>query len=246
MVYPSILPPQERDQVIMDGVIFSHNLAFREVNSINRYRGALEIIFLSDITTAEGRYLKHFIFGPGGKTSQLHYKFPREQPTREDWDQLINFWHSFATTGGKLNVPLGRWSNKTHWKWKWFYNQGKDELYHIDGKTIIYYKCKTGWRQTRSTTSYKLAKMKKPLLNSPTGVLTSVVALSINKVNKLQEGSDLPVETLRNLSFWEYIATWSGNWMWEDIDDSQTTKADTSWIAEGLKAGTLIWTTDGS
>jgi hypothetical protein len=94
--------------------------------------------------------------------------------------------------------------------------------------------------------SYKLAKIENPPLNSPTGVLTSVVALSINKVNKLQEGSDLPVETLRNLLFWEYIATWGGNWMWEDIDDSQTTKADTSWIAEGLKAGILIWTTDGS
>jgi hypothetical protein len=29
--------------------------------------------------------------------------------------------------------------------------------------------------------------------------------------------------------------------MWEDIDDSQATKADTLWIAEGLKA----WTTEG-
>ncbi len=34
--------------------------------------------------------------------------------------------------------------------------------------------------------------------------------------------------------------------MWEDINDSQATKADTLWIAEGLKAGSLIWATDGS
>jgi hypothetical protein len=54
------------------------------------------------------------------------------------------------------------------------------------------------------------------------------------------------VETSITLSFWEYIATWGRNWMWEDIDDSQVTKADTSWIAEGLKAETLIWKTDGS
>jgi hypothetical protein len=51
---------------------------------------------------------------------------------------------------------------------------------------------------------------------------------------------------LSNLLFWEYITTWDGNWMLEDIDDSQTTKVDTSWIAEILKAGTLIWTSDGS
>jgi hypothetical protein len=119
-------------------------------------------------------------------------------------------------------------------------------LYHIDNKTINTYKRETGWHQTRSTMSYKLAKTETFPLNSPTGVPTSVVALSINRVNKLQEGSDLPVETLSVLWFCKYIATWGGNWMWEDIDNNQTTKADTLWIAEGLKTGTLIWTTDGS
>jgi hypothetical protein len=48
-------------------IIFSHNLALSRVNSINRCRGALEAIFLSDITTADRRYLKHFAFNPGGK-----------------------------------------------------------------------------------------------------------------------------------------------------------------------------------
>jgi hypothetical protein len=34
--------------------------------------------------------------------------------------------------------------------------------------------------------------------------------------------------------------------MWEDMDDSQATYADTLWITEGLKAKSLIWATDGS
>jgi hypothetical protein len=34
--------------------------------------------------------------------------------------------------------------------------------------------------------------------------------------------------------------------MWEDIDNRQATKADTLWIAESLKAGSLKWATDGS
>jgi hypothetical protein len=55
-------------------------------------------------------------------------------------------------------VPLGRWTNKTHWKWKWYYNKGKDKLYHINGKINNYYKQETGWHQTRLTTSYKVAK----------------------------------------------------------------------------------------
>jgi hypothetical protein len=104
----SLIPfPRERDQVIME-IIFSHNLIFNVVKSLNRCRGPLETIFLSDITTADGRYLEHFIFDPGGKTSRSQYKFFLEQPTREDWGCWMNFWHSFTTMGGKFKVPLGR------------------------------------------------------------------------------------------------------------------------------------------
>ncbi len=127
MAYPPIPFPRERDQVIVE-IIFSHDLTFNMVKSLNRCRGAPETIFPSDITTADGRYLEHFICNPGGKTSRSHYKFPLEQPTREDWDHWMNFWHSFTMTGGRPKVPLGRWSNKTHQKWKCYYNQGKDEL----------------------------------------------------------------------------------------------------------------------
>jgi hypothetical protein len=58
--------PRESNQVIIE-IIFSHNLTFNMVKSLNRCRGALEAISLSDITKADGRYLEHFIFDPGGK-----------------------------------------------------------------------------------------------------------------------------------------------------------------------------------
>jgi hypothetical protein len=142
-------------------------------------------------------------------------------------------------------VPLGRWSNKTHHKWKWYYNKGKDELYHINGGTVQLYTCEIGW-QTWSMTSYKLAYTATAHSKMLIGVPTYVLALLSNRVNKLQEGLDPPVETSRALLIWEYLETWGGTWMWEDIDDSQATKADTSRITEGLKAGSLIWATDGS
>jgi hypothetical protein len=132
-----------------------------------------------------------------------------------------------------LKVPLGRWSNKTQQKWKWYYNKGNNEVYQIDGKAMEYYRCETSWCQTRSTTSYHLVRLETSPINSPQGVLTLVIVLSSNRVHKLQEGSDLLQEPLTDLSFWEYITTWGGNWMWEDINNSQTTKADTMWIAEG-------------
>ncbi len=49
-----------------------------------------------------------------------------------------------------------------------------------------------------------------------------------------------------SIYFWDLIAKWGGTWMWEGIDATQRTKEDTTWIAEGMQEGTLIWTTDGS
>jgi hypothetical protein len=77
-------------------------------------------------------------------------------------------------------------------------------------------------------TSCKLAKTEIAHSNLPICVPTSAVALLFNRVNKLQEGSDLSVETSKALLFWEYLETWGGTWMWDDIDNSQATKADTS------------------
>jgi hypothetical protein len=51
-------------------LIIGKNLDKNTIRSLIRYRGALEIIFLSDMTTADGQYLEQFVFDPGGKVSQ--------------------------------------------------------------------------------------------------------------------------------------------------------------------------------
>jgi hypothetical protein len=79
----------------------------------------LEALFLSDITTADGKFLEHFMFDPGGSAKHSQYTFPWEQPTRQEWDGWINFWHAFTNTVGKLKTPLGRWTNSTHQIWIW-------------------------------------------------------------------------------------------------------------------------------
>jgi hypothetical protein len=64
MQFSDIAPPQERDQVIMD-IIFSQSLDPLEIARINQCQVYLQALFLSDITTADRRYLEHFIFNPG-------------------------------------------------------------------------------------------------------------------------------------------------------------------------------------
>ena len=86
----SIMLPRERDQVNME-LIIGKNLDKNTIRSLSKCRGALEIIFLSDMTTADRRYLEQFVFNPGGKVSWSKYKFPQESPTKKDWKVWFNF-----------------------------------------------------------------------------------------------------------------------------------------------------------
>ncbi len=74
----TILSPRERDQVVME-LILGKVLDKKLIGSLSRCRGSLEVIFLSDRTTADGRYLEQFVFNPGNKVARSKYKFPQEK-----------------------------------------------------------------------------------------------------------------------------------------------------------------------
>jgi hypothetical protein len=119
MSFPTIPNLREQDHAIMD-ILFSQDLGSESIQSLNRCRGAMKAIFLSDISTADGRYLENFVFNPGAATAGSKYILPQEKPTRKDWDPWIDFWHGYTTTGGKLKMPLGNWNNATHQVWQWY------------------------------------------------------------------------------------------------------------------------------
>ena len=100
----TIPSPRERDQVVME-LILGKVLDRKTIGSLSRCRGSLEIIFLSDMTTANGRYLEQFVFDPGSKVAQSKYKFPRESPAKKDWDTWFNFWHDYTAPGTNF-TPL--------------------------------------------------------------------------------------------------------------------------------------------
>ena len=106
MECPSIPSPRERDQVVME-LIVGKVLDRKMIRSLSRCQGALEIIFLSDMMTANGKYMEQFVFDPGSKVARSKYKFPRECPAKKDWEVWFNFWHDYTATGDKLHIPLG-------------------------------------------------------------------------------------------------------------------------------------------
>jgi hypothetical protein len=143
MAFPKIPLPWERDQVIME-IFHAEGLSPDTIRGLGRCRGALKAIFLSDITTADGQYLKNFVFNPGGTTTKSTFKFPSESPTKDDWNSWFNFWHQFTSTGDILKVPLGNWTHTSHRIWKWYYRPQDDNLQRIDRGTVYHYKLVMG------------------------------------------------------------------------------------------------------
>jgi hypothetical protein len=213
---------------------------------MNRCRGAMKAIFLLDLSTADGKYLKHFVFDPGSATVGLRFIFPREKPTRDDWDTWVNFWHSYTTTGGKLKTPLGNWCNTTHQVWQCYYKKEDDNLQQIEGGRVVHFKPARGFRLTRSTVMYQQVWDEQHNSQMPLGRPTSVRAISLTKVNKLQDGPSFVDASQKHNNFWQSICSWGGSWMWDDIDFMQDTTQDLKWVAEGMQNNTLVWTTDGS
>ena len=156
MAYPSIALPRERDEVLME-IFYSQGLTQEKMISMNQCRVALESMFLSDLTTADGRYLEDFVFNPGSRGRSSTFKFPREVPTRRDWNRWSDFWHAYTTTGDKLKVPLGNWNNSTHRIWKWYYRKSDDDLQQVEDDTLFHYKPSVGLRFTRSAGTYFMA-----------------------------------------------------------------------------------------
>jgi hypothetical protein len=130
--------PRERDQVVME-LIVGKALAKHTIQSLSQCQGALEVIFLSDMTTADRRYLEQFVFDLGGKVPRSKYKFLQEIPSKKDWEIWFNFWHDYTATGDKLPTSLGKWTAPTHRRWIWYYDHSSDNLQQIeDGKVHNY------------------------------------------------------------------------------------------------------------
>ena len=116
--YPTLRLPREHDCTLTN-LFISENVSKSERIQLNRCRIALRAIFLSDITSACGRRLEHWVLTHDvalGRTST--FTFPREYPTPDDWNVWTEFWKGWICKDSTLPVPLGNWIAPTHQRWQ--------------------------------------------------------------------------------------------------------------------------------
>ena len=136
-----------------------------------------------------------------------------------------------------MHEDLGNWKNPSHRTWRWYYNKTSDDLQRVEDMKIHHY-CKREGR-TRLSTEYEaewVEEYKGQVLGDPTSVTTRFSEATVTKQN---EGPVLAKGPSQPANFWEFLYSWGGRWMWEGIDDNQSTKHKLIWIVEGMRNRTL-------
>ncbi len=185
-------------EIILDSVSL-----MAEIQSLNWCKGMLQCIFLSDLVTADERYLESFVFNPGPIKLCSNHCFPWECPTKRDWDTWFNFWHNYATTGNKLRVPLGWWTHPTHRKWLW-YASPTDDLHRIEDGFVHHYLPWQSICHTGSRVAYTLTWKEQLRGNHVMGQPESVQGSYEAHVNKLNMGPTLARGPQQPSNFWDF------------------------------------------
>jgi exonuclease III len=131
-----IFPLQrDHDFFLMDLATTSPSLTDKEIRYINFCRFYLQVLHVSDITTACGTSLAIGIYAGVQSNKQSVSKFNepyQERPGPQAWQAWRKFLRLFSDSKGRLHRPLGRWlftSTELQRRWTFMYSPSFNLLY---------------------------------------------------------------------------------------------------------------------
>ncbi len=129
------------DNMFLMDEFIKYNFSSQQMRHVNNCRIFLQVILLSDITTADGRRFLPMIhkgLKPADRTSVLHW-LQQENPLEMAWGL---WWPALEhlSTDHKLKIPLGAWLCASHQRWNWFKETNSDVVYqHSENNTWLLY-----------------------------------------------------------------------------------------------------------
>jgi hypothetical protein len=128
-----LMPRREQDITIMEKAMIDINHV-PTLKSINKVRMQLQIVWLSDITTADGRCLDKRFIKPGSTLKRNHYQWPlKHSLSTVDWQRWKRWCQQISSyNNGMLTDPLGHWTiPQDQWisTWDCFVTKDRQLLY---------------------------------------------------------------------------------------------------------------------
>ena len=240
--YPALVLPREGDAPIMQ-FLFHAGFSGKRLVQLNRCRIALRSMFVSDLTSADGRCFLAADpdrYGASGLRS-TPYQFPREEPSVADWTVWYGAWRSLTTTGWILPRPLGRWLCRPTTTWNWMYDEANKRIQNLrDGQ---WYEPITAQTNTRSNKLFMETEQEVPPTMPPLWKSATVATLDGNALLLLDVGPPVPLmEEAPPLDFWTHLAAQGGEWMWDHVVGNKSME----WFRDALTNGTAMMVADGS
>ena len=241
--YPRLTIPREGDMFLVK-LFYQEGVRGTRLRRLNRCRIHLKTLFLSDLVSANGKSFlapdeTRFSVYPQRPSS---FVFPREEPTPEDWSTWYSFWRSFTGAGWALTRSLGRWYLAPHNRWDWVIEDVTNTIWNLADTT-------TGYRPVLSQVRTRRNRLygKGGPLDCPTDEASMrpvTVSFVDDDVVLLHDIGQPLVKIVDNpLSFWDYLRSQGGEWMWEHVLGD---KEDMTWLSNALCNGTVMMVADGS
>ena len=240
--------PRRFDDTIMN-TLLPYTSSVTELRAINRCRCFLHLMFLSDISLADGTTADYELIEGTRIPRASRMKFPREEPSVDDWKVWASAWSLALLPRRRFHTALGDWAHASHIQWTWFLDPIEDRIFEVTSDTNhTVYTPTIHRRRTRHNVTYSPTTIARSLP-------TSVFPISIQRTLSFDRKQAIKIEggvgtkhaepALPISDFWELLRSWGGNWMWSNVHfDSRDT--DLGWLRDAISNGTSIWVTDGS
>lgn len=128
-----------------------------DLRSLNECRMFLKTISLSDISTADGRYITYDAYHGSQQTRIREAGWPRRPPSLplshwNLWRRALEKCFLKRHTNRELRFSIGSWLPVSLESWHWFFSPAETRLYHAEGPFYQVYARTSGGR-TRVTNS---------------------------------------------------------------------------------------------
>jgi len=202
---------------------------------LNRVRVYLQVLFLSDVTTASGARIEVEKMHPRPHDHKwsTYSRWPKEQPTLSDFELWKEAMTSICPSKSTVN-KLGEFIAPTHRIWRWKWCSATNELLHISPDTLrmdIY-------RPGSGANRFEIAVRDVPVEDR--GLLCSVKPSSSGFRIASTATSALPAPVPS--TFVQVLRSWGCTWLWEKLNIS----GGFDWVADAISDGSLLAVTDGS
>ena len=210
-----------------------------ELERLNRVRIYMQVLFLSDVLGASGKYLdKRYMSKRQHDERWSRVRFPNEKPPKRDFNLWKRVIRELVPSTGTTHT-LGPLKFETHKLWPWRYSAEHGTLMHIQDDTMDVYKPTQLSRHRSVRNRWTRFRINQPATLIGERCTIRDVAPAVVAIDS--SAPDPPPAPSQDC-FLDVLREWGCTWMWKSLK----ILGGDEWLQQAIEEGTIRAVTDGS